>query len=190
MWPALWDWVEDNVSSFSAIEKKFISCSPALQAKKHLMLRISFVYGAARSRARVLTHPSPEPLSAKQRDMRGNYPPSLRQAHPGLALTAADDFAVFVSFELQVDAAKILSEGGYVEAGDAAGKVGRRPRGAESSNLLDAVQVLRRTETYYIRRRPEETLHRLDVVTHQCGFVFGIKSGKRGDGIRIVDFHS
>jgi hypothetical protein len=44
MWPILWDWVENNVSFFSAIEKKFIASSSALQAKKHVMWRIRFIY--------------------------------------------------------------------------------------------------------------------------------------------------
>jgi hypothetical protein len=48
MWPVLWDWVENNVSSFAAIEKKFIACSLALQAKMRLMSRINVIYDIAK----------------------------------------------------------------------------------------------------------------------------------------------
>jgi hypothetical protein len=138
----------------------------------------------------MLASTSWELLSAEQRDMRGNHPPSLSQTDPRLALAASDDAAFLVSFELEVDAAEITSEGGYIEARDAAGEIGRWPRSTKGGNLLDAVQILGRAETNYIRRRPEETLHRPDIVIHQCGFVVGIESSELGDGFRIIDDHS
>ncbi len=113
--------------------------------------------------------------------MRGNHPPSLSKAHPGLALAAANDAAVLVSFELEVDAAEIAPKRGYVETCDAAGEVGRRPRGTKGGDLFDAVEILRCAESNYIRRRPEESLHRLDVVIHQSGFILGIDGGELGN---------
>lgn len=122
--------------------------------------------------------------------MCGNHSPSLRQSHPCLALTPAEDTAILVAFELQVDAAEILAESRYVQTCDPASEVGRWPRGAKSGDLLDAVQVFCRAEPDNMRRRPKETLHRLDVVIHQGGFIFGIKGGKFGDGLWVVDGHS
>ena len=83
--------------------------------------------------------------------MRRDDSPALWQAHPELALAAANSFSVHMALELQRDAAVVSTEGYDVQAAHIARQIYGRPALPESGNLFDPIKIFRDAEAHRVR---------------------------------------
>lgn len=121
--------------------------------------------------------------------MRGDNAPAVVQPDPGLTLSPAANCSVCFPLKFNVNAAKVAAKGGYVNANDTPGKVGRRASGPKGYDLIDAVEIFSHAEPDCIRRCPEEPHQRGNVVGDEGVLVLWVESGQLGDRFGMVDKH-
>ena len=120
-------------------------------------------------------------------NMRRHNSPSLREAHPHLALSAEDLAFGRLAFKFESNAGEIASKTHNIQPFYGTRKIGGWPAFPEGFQFLVAVEIFGDSEAHYLGRSPEHGDQRIDIVQDQRLFIARIEFPQFGENLGQID---